>query len=206
MKIVVISDIHGSQKALEYIEFLEGNVLAICGDITHMGHPENYEVSLYEKIEGKYEKILAVPGNCDPLRVLKNLEKLKISVHLRNHLFEGLSFSGLGGSDPNTFNMGIVFNESDVKNLYGDIWILHQPPYGHLDTVNSGRNVGNYWIAEHVEKKKPLLVLSGHIHEARGVERGETIFLNPGPFRDGYYAIVEMDKKKITKIELSKIE
>lgn len=206
MKLVVISDVHGKDYTIDKFSRIEGDLLVICGDITHMGSPENYELYFIEKIKDRYRKILAVPGNCDTPQVLKNLEKLKVSVHKRNCLFDGLSFSGLGGSDPSTFNMGIVFTEQDVKSLSGDVWILHQPPYMHLDLISAGRNVGNIWLAEQVKKRKPILVLSGHIHEARGFEEGETTFVNPGPLRDGYYAIVELERKKIIRVELSKIE
>ncbi len=202
MKLVVVADIHGREDAAELINSVEGDLLVVCGDITHMGRPENFEISFIKDL--KFKKIFAVPGNCDPQSVLKNLEKLGVSIHKRNVVYEGITFSGLGGADPDSFNLGVVFNERDVKNMSGDVWVLHQPPYMHLDLAGY-RHAGNQWITTHLLRKKPILVLSGHIHEARGVEEGETTFINPGPLRDGYYAIVELSGKKVKNVELLRI-
>ena len=38
------------------------------------------------------------------------------------------------------------------------------------------------------------MVLSGHIHEDYGIRYADgTTFVNPGPARDGMYAIIEID-------------
>jgi len=67
------------------------------------------------------------------------------------------------------------------------------------DMIPSGINVGSHSIKEIVERHHPLLVLSGHIHEARGImEKDGIIFLNPGPARDGYAAILDIDEDNIS--------
>jgi Icc-related predicted phosphoesterase len=46
-----------------------------------------------------------------------------------------------------------------------------------------------------VEKQqpKPLLVLSGHIHEAREAEAWGTLFVNPGALKDRSAALIRLE-------------
>ncbi|MBS7654873.1 metallophosphoesterase, partial [Candidatus Bathyarchaeota archaeon] len=40
---------------------------------------------------------------------------------------------------------------------------------------------------------KPALTLCGHIHEAKGADKiGETLIVNPGPSKQGNYAIIDV--------------
>ena len=51
-----------------------------------------------------------------------------------------------------------------------------------------------------------MLALVGHIHESPGIDViGETTVMNPGPFMTGSYAEVELDEKKVSKVELKKV-
>jgi hypothetical protein len=44
-------------------------------------------------------------------------------------------------------------------------------------------------------------VLSGHIHEDRGiVEKDGTVFMNPGPAKEGYSGLLELGE--VPKVEL----
>jgi Icc-related predicted phosphoesterase len=64
--------------------------------------------------------------------------------------------------------------------------------------------MGSKAISDIVEKYKPKLALSGHIHDARGVvEEGGTTFVNPGPAKQGYAALVVLkgDKVKVDLLE-----
>ena len=73
---------------------------------------------------------------------------------------------------------------------------VHCPPYGTLDLTSVNRHAGSTAIAKLVQEFKPRVVLSGHIHEARGiVERDGTLFMNPGPAKDGYSGIIEFGKE-----------
>lgn len=74
MKIVFISDIHGSykyaKKAVEILERENGSNLVILGDILYHGPrnplPEEYNPSLVaELLNSKNSQIIAVRGNCD---------------------------------------------------------------------------------------------------------------------------------------------
>jgi Icc-related predicted phosphoesterase len=78
----------------------------------------------------------------------------------------------------------------------GEVLVLHFPVKGHLDQVARGENTGSESALRIVEKYKPALVISGHIHETRGVETDENgvLYVNPGPIKDGYAALVNIDR------------
>ena len=49
-----------------------------------------------------------------------------------------------------------------------------------------------------MDEKRPYIVMSGHIHEERGKLTIEnSLFFNPGPAKDGYFAILKLDDDKI---------
>ena len=73
------------------------------------------------------------------------------------------------------------------------ILVLHCPAFGVLDVPFSGKHVGSVSIAKLVEEFKPKVVLSGHIHEDRGiVEKDGMVFMNPGPAKEGYSGLLEL--------------
>ncbi|MDG7015989.1 MAG: hypothetical protein JRM82_01285 [Nitrososphaerota archaeon] len=68
------------------------------------------------------------------------------------------------------------------------------------------RHIGSVAIRKYIEDSQPMLALVGHIHESPGIDViGETTVMNPGPFMTGSYAEVELDEKKVSKVELKKV-
>ena len=69
------------------------------------------------------------------------------------------------------------------------------PPYNtKLDNIGCG-HVGSQSIRDLIEEFNPALVLCGHVHEARGIDRiNETTIVNPGVFAYGELAIVSDEK------------
>ncbi len=70
-----------------------------------------------------------------------------------------------------------------------DILVCHQPPYGVLDKVTAkfapkhwqGKHAGSETIRRYIERKQPLYVFCGHIHEGEGMKRiGKTEVYNLG--------------------------
>lgn len=72
--------------------------------------------------------------------------------------------------------------------------IAHNPPKDTgLDLITSGFHVGSPLIRDFIERRKPLLVVSGHIHESFAVETlGPTTLVNPGSLAEGRYAVAEI--------------
>jgi Icc-related predicted phosphoesterase len=63
------------------------------------------------------------------------------------------------------------------------VLVSHSPPKGVLDLSSDGRNLGSKAVKQTVEKKKPGLVVCGHIHGSSGqTDRlEETTVINAGP-------------------------
>lgn len=73
--------------------------------------------------------------------------------------------------------------------------IAHNPPKDTaVDRITSGVHVGSPLIRDFIERRKPLLVVSGHIHESFAVDTlGPTTIVNPGSLAEGHYAVVEIE-------------
>jgi Icc-related predicted phosphoesterase len=77
------------------------------------------------------------------------------------------------------------------------VLVSHSPPKNtRLDMVWSGEHVGSIAVRNFIEKFKPALVISGHVHEARGIDSvGETTLVNTGPALAGNYAEIRLEDK-----------
>ena len=75
------------------------------------------------------------------------------------------------------------------------ILVTHQPAWGtNVDLQASMRHKGSRSVRSYIENHQPLLAVSGHIHEAYGTDQiGSTLLVNPGPFRNGRYAIIDIN-------------
>ncbi len=174
MKILHLTDIHCSpvKRILEKEEY---DVVVVSGDIECL--------HVLEELKG--HQVLAVTGNLDDPYIADVLENLGFSVENEVREYDGVKFAGVSGQDPYT----------SVKKLMEydfDILITHYPPYKTVDKAWSGVHIGLREVRELVEVKRPKLVLCGHVHESPGaVTLNETLVVNPGPARDGRYAIIE---------------
>jgi Icc-related predicted phosphoesterase len=75
------------------------------------------------------------------------------------------------------------------------ILVSHQPPHNTVaDRAMKMKHVGSRRLSEWIKAQQPLLVLSGHIHESFGHKvYGHSHVINPGAFKDGRYAVVDVD-------------
>ncbi len=209
MKILAIVDVHKSANALDitrkYIQEHKPELLIIGGDITTFG-PLDFAVDF---LSGLPElKTLALPGNCDPKEIITIIIKSKAtSLHGRVEQIDGISFIGLGGSNPTPFNTPFELGEEKIYRILdsimvpGEILVLHFPSKGHLDLVPRGENTGSVSVKKIIDKYKPALVISGHIHETRGIETDDlgTVYVNPGPIKDGFAALIDISTGKERK-------
>jgi Icc-related predicted phosphoesterase len=204
MKILVYSDIHSSEKAVDLLrsdtDRYSPDLLLLLGDITHFG-PASFAEEFISSIT---VRTLAIPGNCDTPDVLKLLEEKGISLHGKIENIGGLGFVGFGGSNITPFDTITEFSEDDIFDaldavmVKGAVLVTHVPPRGHVDGTSGGLHVGSTAVARIVEKYRPRLSLSGHVHEARGmVEDGGILFMNPGAVRKGYRAFVSISESAV---------
>lgn len=199
MKFLVVSDIHAHPKAASWlnrrIDELHPDAVIVLGDITHFGPPE-WAGQFLSQIK---KKVYAVPGNCDPPGTVAFIEKNAISLHQKKMKIGGHVFIGFGGSNPTIFSTPFEISENGILRALeplmekGAIMVLHAPPLGHNDVPMSGGHVGSEAIARLVRSYRPLVVLAGHIHEDRGIVEDEgTLFINPGPAKEGYAVLLEI--------------
>ncbi len=199
MRFLVISDIHGHPKAANWVNRriyeLNPDAVIVLGDITHFGPPE-WAGQFLSQIK---KKVYAIPGNCDPPGTLAYIEKNATSLHQKKMKIGGHTFIGFGGSNPTIFSTPFEIPEEQILRSLsplmenGAVLVLHAPPLGHNDVPMSGGHVGSESLARLVQRYRPLVVLAGHIHEDRGIVEDEgTMFINPGPAKDGHAVLLEL--------------
>lgn len=205
--LLVCSDLHGSDETLALLRKAEKDLspdaVVVCGDVTTYG-----SVAYMQKLLDNFESdLMAVPGNCDTEEMLSMLEEAGASVHGKRVRKHGLDVFGFGGGLPSPSHMPFEVDEEDMVAglrgvaVRGGVMVTHTPPVGMNDTDRSGRHIGSKGILSVVEEFRPMLVLSGHVHEARGeLVKDGTVFVNPGPARGGRYARVELGQQ--VKVEL----
>jgi hypothetical protein len=131
-----------------------------------------------------------------------------ISLHGKKVEVSGYTFVGLGGSNATPFNTPFELTEDEIFSALNALMVdrallmVHAPPKGHLDKTATSDDLGSRAIADIILKYSPPLVISAHIHEARGVEReGNTTYVNPGPASRGYAAVIDLnDEIKVNLI------
>jgi Icc-related predicted phosphoesterase len=201
MRIFAIADPHGNYSSIKALLEKAGNVDAvlIAGDITNFGPSEKAS----ELIGMFGHKVMAVPGNCDPLSIMEILDNSSVSLHNKLETFRGITFVGFGGSNPTPFCTPFEIEECDIEEklekLMSDaqdykqpiVLLTHAPPYGVLDVVRD-THVGCRSLAKYLGKVS--LMVCGHIHEARGAEEHDgTIVVNPGMAAAGFAALIDID-------------
>ena len=210
MRFLVVTDLHQKKPNVgwinEEIEKHGAEFVLFLGDVTDFGSKETAR-SIVSAIDSK---VYVIPGNCDPLDLPEAVADVAVDMHGRSAEVGGYRIVGLGGSNITIFHTPFELDEDALydglkKNACeGMILMTHAPSYGILDQIPSGLSVGSPAIKKIVDEYHPILALSGHIHEAIGVvEQDGTVFMNPGPAKDGRFGIVEIADGKV-KAELFK--
>lgn len=217
MKIINIVDIHGNLTPIDGLGAVlcPADLVIIAGDLTHFGDGRDAEDVI--SAVAKYNRnILAVTGNCDRKEVDEYLSAKGLNIHGRTVDIKGLSITGAGGSLPCPSPTPNVYTEEEYAEIFEGsldgsedgaprILVSHQPPYGTLnDRLTSGAHVGSRTVREFIERHKPLVCFTGHIHEAPGIDTlGETRIVNPGPLGTRSYAFLDITDK-INTLEIRK--
>lgn len=195
MKILALSDIHGHG---EQIERLHGrvpdcDVIVVSGDITDFGG-RGQALAVFSALSKFMVPVLGVTGNCDASEVDETLSRhgtnlLHHSITICDILFLGLPFRA---SDADAHKAAEIISVSDSKKA---VLVSHEPAWGtDIDLQASTYHKGSRLIRSFIEDYQPLLAVSGHIHEACGIDQiGSTVLVNPGPLRNGRYAIIDTD-------------
>jgi Icc-related predicted phosphoesterase len=218
MRIMAFADIHSSSRGLltvnELTDKYHPGLIIIAGDVTSFGPVEFAE----HLKKGLPTRTLFVPGNCDiPAVADLFCSEKAMNIHLKKEVIDDIPFVGVGGwiASPALSEEYGIRSVDAVKKITRlvkkeTVLVTHVPPYGHLDVVPSPQysaveHIGNLELNMLVEATHPALVISGHVHECRGVEEADgTLFVNPGPAKNGYGAVIEFDRmhRKARLVEL----
>jgi Icc-related predicted phosphoesterase len=199
MRLLAVTDFHNTFDRLPDILKKAGKVdgTLVAGDLTQFGPTEKAKAVL----DALPKPVLAVPGNCDKRDIVDLLRAEDCNLHENKFRLGGVTFIGIGGSNPTPFNTPFELSEehiqSTLERLLHDVkgpavLVSHAPPKGYQDEIPGGIHVGSTAVAHMAPKF--VAVVCGHIHEARGISHsGRTIIVNPGPASVGNAAILEID-------------
>ncbi len=227
MKILVLSDNHNDLENmfvfLDKLKDYEFDVIVYAGDFTDIGLPKGFTQEdiaklLIEELKTLKKPILAIPGNNDSKEVINLLEKENISIHGIGKKINEVGFYGFGGAKT-PFNTSYEPTDDELKkglersfiqimDLEKKVQVTHNPAYNtKLDITLTGMHVGSQIVRNFIEKYSPLVAVSAHIHEARGIDYiNKTLLINPGRFAEGYCGIVNLKENSTEAILLNLIE
>lgn len=213
MRIITATDFHKELECLSKILEIgeSSDVILFAGDFSTWGDA-SITKRMLEEIEFSPTKVYLVPGNMDNPTLFENC---KANIHGKVIRIGNASLLGLGGSNPTPFNTPNEFSESSIKEMLDklsdelrnedSILLSHTPPFNTKADENAeGMHVGSKSVREFIHSKEPKLVICGHIHEARCIDRvGRGTVVNPGAAQNGHYAVIDFGKE--IKVELKKL-
>lgn len=188
MKIVLLSDTHGSHS---YLDIPQGDLLIHAGDFSMRGREgETRNFIDWFSAQPHPHKVF-ISGNHDFLAeedpaIFRTM--LPDNVHYLEN--SGVEIEGIEiwGSPISPWFHNWAFNRhrGDAIRPYWqkiplttDILITHGPPYGILDETDRGEVVGCQDLWNRIEEVQPKLHVFGHIHEGYGqLQKEETLFVN----------------------------
>jgi Icc-related predicted phosphoesterase len=219
MKILVVADMHGDFEKLEqFVNSVKGEDfdLIICpGDFTDMfSIPKEFSQVdianlIIQKLLALKKPLLCVPGNHDPYEIVELFNDYKINLHAKVKEVAGTKFIGWGGA-LTPFNTIFEPSDEETKETLAAleqkispgnfILVTHDPPKNtNVDKAASGGHVGSQVIREFIEKTRPMVAISAHIHESPGNDKiGNTAIFYPGAIFNDSYGIINIDGSKVS--------
>lgn len=179
------------------------DAVVVGGDLNGGGGPGFGEEFLVAAASAK-KKALYVPGNWDSpeWRTPDGV----VPIHSSSTVLGTYSVGGLGGSNTTPFNTRFELQDDEAGAILGklgpvDVLVSHSPPANTKCDLVGRKHVGSMPVRRYVEANGPVMVLSGHVHESRAIDKvGYTTVVNPGPLKDGNYA--EISLGAIVTVEL----
>lgn len=206
-----MGDIHERVSNFDLLEeqISKADLAIITGDLTQFGSTQEAQ-TVIETLERINPVMLAQLGNMDDSEIDSYLTDEEINIHGSGRNIKGVGIFGTGGSCITPFHTPTEFTEEELKSLLErgyskvrdagiKIMVCHTPPVNtRVDMISSGAHVGSTAVREFIEKYKPDLCITGHIHESAGEDTiGRTKIINPGPFYDGGYVWIEVEDGKV---------
>lgn len=187
MKVLIFVDLHGKTSWINNIlkKALKADILVGAGDYTVWGRDLDKIMNAFNALK---KPVVVVHGNHETFQDLKNatngLDNI-ILAHHKNVLVKGINFFGHGGGGFSDISKSLerVFDRA-VKCLkkHPSVFITHEPPWNTKLDIIQHQHVGNITVRNIIEKAKPDLVVTGHLHENHDVVdwMSHSLIVNPG--------------------------
>ena len=215
MRILAFTDFHGNpdayQRAGKLIQTGNWTCVIVAGDIVNHD-PEAAKQRLTE-LASAGVPLLFVPGNMDnPALGDWSGTNSVHALHGRCTTIAGDNYAGLGGAPLGAGVTPFEIPDAQAEQLLNGsmadfkkgplVLVSHCPPKDtKIDLVPGGDHIGSSVVRRFVEKFKPAVVISGHVHEARGLDSiGETQLVNTGPAKTGNCAEITLENKASVKL------
>jgi Icc-related predicted phosphoesterase len=216
LKIFAFTDFHDNQEALQgarvRIADEKPDAVIVAGDIAN--HDAEKAKRFLAYLAEAPSPVYFVPGNMDNVDLVTWPGSEGVhGLHGRCEYLGRTALIGLGGSPHGAFTTPIEYSEKEaaqvlqraLSNYHGGDLILvsHCPPKDtKIDRVIIGQHIGSTSVREFIERARPTLVVSGHVHEAQGDDRiGSTVIVNTGPAKGGNYAKISIDESVVVDFE-----
>ena len=214
MRIYAVADIHSRPGRMAVIRDMvvrsKPDLLVVAGDLTRYVNP----LPVVTGLGDMPAPVLAVRGNSDLPRLdrLLDLQPNITVLDLNEVKVNGVSFVGVSGAVPVPFSTRLRWREGRLRKRVEalvtreSVLVAHPPPYGTLDDVfpKFGRlHAGCRSLRAMVLKRRPRLLICGHIHERPGAAYlGRTLVVNCAMGRTGAGAIIEYENGRPPEVEM----
>jgi len=172
--------------------------------------------NFYDVLGSLDKNVYVIPGNMDAPKSRYNTSLEKACnkynniypIHKQHKEYNEFTFIGFGGEitecDNEDFFVAKYTKNEVIQGLCKapkSIYVTHTPPRCQKVDLDSSEHKGNIVVNEVIVRLKPLANFCGHAHSGRGTEKiGNTTIINPGAFKLGNFAVVNLkeDSRKIT--------
>lgn len=176
MKLLLFSDVHCSQPAIQRLLDLSSQVdiLVGAGDFGTMRRGTAETLQPFQDLD---KPLVLVCGNGESDQELREATPWEHAHVLHGTGVEllGQSFFGLGGGIPVTpfGSWSFDLNEEQAAVALNacptdGILVVHSPPLGTVDVSRQGGHFGSQSIREAILRARPRLTVCGHIHDSAG--------------------------------------
>jgi Icc-related predicted phosphoesterase len=206
MRILVVSDLHGSLKnARAACEVVKPDLILSCGDWGDADQITKADLTAFQR----YAPLYSTFGNHDPLEILNGLHNPDGTPVLLPQgspvMVAGLHLAGIGGIWAKSHAKPHYVTDQDVAAAAAraaaigpiDILLTHGCPIGLADMTPAGRHGGQRCFLEASKLIGPRLHLCGHLHLAqeRTLKDGRMV-INVGATPEGSFVVVEFDASR----------
>jgi Icc-related predicted phosphoesterase len=206
MRLLFVADLHYSLKQFDWLlaEAAKYDLVVIGGDLLDLSSPLDLDLQIaiiekYLKLISQKVSLVVSSGNHDGDS--RNDADESVAAWVREARNERLHTDGHGFDFGNVRITVCPWWDGEVTRAEVDalfereaahrgerwIWIYHAPPEGALTSWSGKRFIGDEYLAGWIDRHRPDMVFSGHIHnspfygEGSWIDRiGGTWVFNPG--------------------------